>query len=78
MVHGFRDLEIYQLAYRLAMEIYHLSKTFPKEERYALTSQIRDSSRSAASNIGEGYRKRRYLRMFISKIADADGEATET
>jgi four helix bundle protein len=75
---GFRDLRVYQLAFRLAMEIYEETKSFPKEERYSLTDQIRRASRSVAANIGEGYRKKRYPKMFISKMADADGEATET
>lgn len=75
---GFRDLKVYQLAFKLATEIYNESKTFPVEERYSLTDQIRRSSRSVAANIGEGYRKKRYQKMFISKMADADGEATET
>ena len=75
---GFRDLRAYQLAFRLAMEIFQVSKSFPKEERYSLTDQIRRASRSVAANIGEGYRKKRYPRMFVSKMADADGEATET
>jgi four helix bundle protein len=74
----FRDLRVYQLAFRLAMEIYEETKSFPKEERYSLTDQIRRASRSVAANIGEGYRKKRYPKMFISKMADADGEATET
>src|SRR5438270_3280646 len=76
--HGFRDLKVYQLAYQLAMEIFHESKSFPPEEKYSLTDQIRRSSRSVASNIAEGYRKKRYAKMFVSKMADADGEATET
>ena len=75
---GFRDLKVYQLAYQLAMEIFHESKSFPPEEKYSLTDQIRRSSRSVASNIAEGYRKKRYAKMFVSKMADADGEATET
>jgi len=75
---GFRDLKVYQLAFRLAMELFHLSKGFPKEEKYSLTDQIRRASRSVAANIGEGYRKKRYVKMFVSKMADADGEATET
>ena len=75
---GFRDLKVYQLAFRLAMEIFKLSKSFPKEEKYSLTDQIRRASRSVAANIGEGYRKKRYVKMFVSKMADADGEATET
>ena len=75
---GFRDLKVYQLAYQLAMEISRESKAFPPEEKYSLTDQIRRSSRSVASNIAEGYRKKRYAKMFVSKMADADGEATET
>lgn len=75
---GHRDLKVYQSAYRLAMEIFNQSKIFPKEERYSLTDQIRRSSRSVAANIAEGYRKRRYPNMFVSKMADADSEATET
>jgi len=60
------------------MEIFEVTKTFPKEERYSLTDQIRRSSRSVAANIAEGYRKRQYPNMFASKMADADAEATET
>ena len=75
---GFRDLKVYQLAFRLAMEIFHESKRFPKEEKYSLTDQIRRASRSVATNIGEGYRKKQYPKLFVSKMADADGEATET
>ena len=75
---GFRDLKVYQMAYSLAMEIFQLSKSFPSEEKYSLTDQIRRASRSVAANIAEGYRKRQYTKMFASKMADADGEATET
>jgi four helix bundle protein len=75
---GFRDLKVYQLAYKLAMEIFIESKSFPIEERYSLTDQIRRSSRSVTTNIAEGFRKRRYPNMFVSKMADADSEATET
>jgi len=75
---GFRDLKPYQLAYDLAMEVFRQSKHFPAEERYSLTDQIRRASRSVAANISEGYRKKRYPKMFVSKMADADGEATET
>ncbi len=60
------------------MEIFVISRSFPKEERYSLTDQIRRSSRSVAANIAEGYRKRQYPNMFVSKLADADAEATET
>lgn len=75
---GFRDLKAYQLAYDLAMEVFRQSKHFPPEERYSLIDQIRRASRSVAANISEGYRKKRYPKMFVSKMADADGEATET
>ena len=75
---GHRDLKVYQLAYRLAMDIFNTSKSFPKEEKYSLTDQIRRSSRSVAANIAEGFRKRQYPKMFVSELADADGEATET
>lgn len=75
---GFRGLRVYQLAYKLAMEIFEESKVFPKEERYSLTDQIRCSSRSVVANIAEGYRKRQYPNMLASKFADADAEATET
>src|ERR1700687_5479350 len=74
---GFRDLKVYQLAYKLAMEIFNLSKAFPAEERFSLTDQIRRSSRSVTANIAEGYRKKLYAKMFVSKMADADGAATE-
>jgi four helix bundle protein len=75
---GFRDLKVYRLAFNLAMEIFRESKKFPAEEKYSLTDQIRRASRSVPGNIGEGYRKKRYPKMFASKMADADGEATET
>ena len=78
MLHGHKDLKVYQLAYKLAMEIFHASKAFPREERYSLTDQIRRSSRSVAANIAEAFRKRRYPNMFINKLSDADTEATET
>ena len=78
MMRGFRDLKVYQRAYRLAMEVFEESKRFPKEERYSLTDQIRRSSRGVAANIAEGFRKRQYPRMFSSRLADADAEATET
>src|SRR5215204_844506 len=75
---GHKDLKVFQLAYRLTMEIFEITKMFPKEERYSLTDQIRRSSRSVPANIAEGYRKRQYPNAFASKMADADGEATET
>jgi four helix bundle protein len=78
MMQGYRDLKIYQSAYKLAMEIFKESKSFLREERYSLTDQIRRSSRSVATNIAEGFRKRQYPNMFISKMADADSETAET
>src|SRR2546428_12696357 len=78
MLRGHRDLKVYQLAYKLAMEVFSETKTFPPDERFSLTSQIRRSSRSVAANIAEGYRKRQYPNMFVSKLADSDAEATET
>jgi four helix bundle protein len=75
---GHKSLRVYQLSYQLAMEIFHLSKKFPLEERYSLTDQIRRSSRSVPANIAEGYRKRQYPKVFANKMSDADGEATET
>ena len=75
---GHERLNVYRLAYKLAMEIFEMSKKFPKEEMYSLTDQVRRSSRSVCANIGEGYRKRLYPKSFISKMIDVDGEATET
>lgn len=78
MLRGHRDLKVFQLAYRLAMEIFHLTRQFPREELYSLTDQIRRSSRSVAANLAEGFRKRRYPNMLVNKLTDCDGEATET
>lgn len=75
---GHKDLKVYQLAYRLAMEIFELSKSFPKEETYSLTDQIRRSSRSVTANIAEAYRKRQYPNAFIAKLSDSDSECAET
>jgi four helix bundle protein len=72
------DLEVYQRAFDVAMEIFAATKTFPKEETYSLTDQIRKSSRSVCANIAEAWRKRRYEAAFISKLADSEGEAAET
>ena len=72
------DLEVYQVAFEAAMQIFELSKPFPPEERYALTDQIRRSSRAVCANIAEAWRKRRYERAFILKLNDAEAEATET
>lgn len=72
------DLEVYQKAYALAMNIFEISKTWPKEERYSLTDQIRRSSRSVCVNLKEAWAKRRYKAHFISKLTDSDGENSET
>ena len=74
----FRDLEVYQNALAAGLRIYDLSKRFPSEERYALSDQIRRSSRSVCANIAEAWRKRRYEAAFIAKLSDAEGEAAET
>jgi four helix bundle protein len=74
----FRELLAYKRAFDLAMEVYELSKSFPLEEKYSLTDQIRRSSRSVCANIAEAYRKRRYPNHFISKLTDSDAENSET
>ena len=78
MSKSFRDLKVYQKAFEQAMRIFELTKHFPKEEQYSLTDQMRRASRSVCTNIGEAYRKRRYPAHFVSKLTDADAEATET
>src|SRR5438445_13659876 len=77
-VKDFRELRVYQMAFRAAMEIFELSKAWPAEERYSLTDQIRRASRSVCGNIAEAWRKRRYPASFVSKLSDSDGEAAET
>ncbi len=77
-VKSFRELEVYKLARQLSLEIYNISKSFPKEEMYSLTDQIRRSSRSVGAQIAEAWAKRRYEKHFVSKLTDADGEQQET
>jgi four helix bundle protein len=77
-INDFTELFVYKAAYDAAMEIFELSKGWPKEERYALTDQIRRSSRSVCANIAEAWCKRRYDRHFIMKLSDAEAEAAET
>tara|TARA_B110000037_G_scaffold192392_1_gene226574 strand:- start:17 stop:397 length:381 start_codon:yes stop_codon:yes gene_type:complete len=77
-INSAKELEVYKKAYQLAMESFKLSKGFPPEEKYALTSQIRRSSRSIAMNLREAWAKRRYEAHFISKLTDCDGENSET
>ena len=73
-----QDLQVYQKSFDTAMEIYQLSKIFPKEERYSLTDQIRRSSRSVSANISEAWGKRKYEKSFIAKLTDSEAEARET
>ena len=77
-INSAKDLEVYIKAYKLAMDIFLISKSFPAEEKYALTSQIRRSSRSVCLNLREAWSKRRYEAHFISKLTDCDGENSET
>jgi four helix bundle protein len=78
MVQHFRELRVYRDAFSAAMQIFDASKSWPKEERYSLTDQIRRSSQSVCGNIAEAWRKRRYPSHFTSKLSDADSEAAET
>jgi four helix bundle protein len=73
-----KELRVYQAAIDAAMRIFEITKRFPIEERYSMTDQIRRSSRSVCSNIGEAWRKRRYPSHFRSKLSDSEGEAEET
>ena len=75
---GYRDLNVYTLAYQLALDIHAITKDYPKEEKYSLTDQIRRSSRSVPVNLAEAWKKRRYEKAFISKLVDSAGEAGET
>jgi four helix bundle protein len=75
---SFRDLKAYQKSYAFAMRIFEITKSFPREEKYELTDQIRRSSRAVCRAIGEGYRKRQYPKHFSAKMSDADMENTET
>lgn len=74
----YRDLDVYQKAFAVAMKIYEITKSFPKEEKYSLVDQIRRSSRSVCSNIAEAWRKRKYIAAFRNKLTDAMQEASET
>ncbi len=77
-VQGHRDLDVYKRAFVAAMTIYECSRAWPREEAYALTDQIRRSSRSVCANLAEAWRKRRYEAAFVSKLSDAEAEAAET
>jgi four helix bundle protein len=74
----FKKLLAFRKGFKLAMEIFEITKTFPTEEKYSLTDQIRRSSRSTCGQIAEAYRKRLYIKHFISKLSDGDGENSET
>ena len=78
VINSAKDLKVYKAAYSLAMRVFELSKRFPPEERFALTGQIRRSSRSVCLNLREAWAKRRYEAHFISKLTDCDGENSET
>jgi len=73
-----KELEVYQLAFKTSMEIFHIPKSFPKDEIFSLTSQIRRSSRSVSANIAEAFRKRRYEKAFVAKLSDSEAESAET
>lgn len=76
-IRSHKDLAVYQLAFKQAVEIHHLTKSFPLDEKYSLTDQIRRSSRSVCANLAEAYRKRRYPKNFISKLSESEAEAAE-
>ena len=78
MVSSFKELIVYQKAHKLAMDIFELSKKFPKEEKFSLTDQMRRSSRSVSSCIAESWAKRLYLKAFVNKLTDSLGEEFET
>jgi four helix bundle protein len=74
---SFRDLEVYQNALALALDVHQMSKTFPADERFVLADQMRRASRSVCGNISEAWRKRRYKAAFVSKLSDSETEASE-
>ena len=78
LIRTHRDLDVYKMAFEMAMQIFEKSRSFPIEERYSLTDQIRRSSRSVCANLAEAWRKRRYEASFVSKLSDAEAEAAET
>ena len=78
IIKSHKELEVFQLSFKTSMKIFHKSKSFPKDEIYSLTSQIRRSSRSVSANIAEAFRKRRYEKAFIAKLSDSEAEAAET
>jgi len=77
-IENYKELMVFQNSFNAAMQIFHLTKTFPMEEKYSLVDQVRRSSRSVCVNLAEGWRKRRYKAAFIAKLNDAESEACET
>lgn len=75
---GYRDLIVFQTSYQLSLEIFELTKNFPREEKYSLVDQIKRSSRSVCANIAEAWYKRRYPKLFVNKLTDSAGETGET
>ena len=78
LIKSHRDIDVYQIAFKAALEIYEVSKSFPGEEKYSLIDQIRRSSRSVCANLAEAFRKRKYEKHFVSKLSDSEAEAAET
>lgn len=77
-INSYKELRVFENAMNAAMNIFELTKSFPSEEKYSMVDQMRRSSRSVCSNIGEAWRKRRYKAAFIAKLNDAESEAYET
>lgn len=77
-IQSVRELKVYKKSFETAMEIFRISKSFPAEEKFSLTDQIRRSSRSICSNLAEGWRKRKYKAVFLNKLTDSGQEAAET
>ena len=78
LIQSFRELDVYRLGREYAKKIFVTSKIFPKEERYSLTDQIRRSSRAVNAMIAEAWARRQYPAVFINKLSEAMGEASET
>ena len=77
-IRSHKELDSYMMAFEAAISIFNLTKSFPKEEKYSLTDQIRRSSRSVCANLAEAFRKRKYPKHFVSKLSDSEGEGAET
>jgi len=78
IISSFKELRVYELAFETQQQVFELTKSFPQDERFSLTDQIRRASRSVGANISEAWQKRRYVAHFVSKLTDADGEQAET